>query len=128
AQDDVLRGIENVVGPEFGERLYGDAGVDRLYGDGGVDQLYGNGGDDLLHGGSGGDLLDGGAGTDTADYTGDFGAVWVDLATGQGRWNNAQDDVLTGIENVVGTEFGDRLYGDAGVNQLYGKGGSDALW
>src|SRR5205085_12214681 len=98
AQDDVLTGIENVVGTEFGDRLYGDAGVNQLYGNGGDDQLYGNGGDDLLHGGSGGDLLDGGAGTGTAGYAGDFGAVWVDLATGQGRWDNAQDDGLDGSE------------------------------
>jgi len=35
--------------------------------------------------------------------------------------------VLTGIENVRGTSWGDRLYGSAGANKLYGEDGNDRL-
>src|SRR3546814_6004938 len=60
-----------------------------------------------------------------SDYTGNFGAVWVDLATGIGRWNYAEGDNFVSIENVTGTDFGDRLYGSEGINVLRGGKGTD---
>src|SRR3546814_7486217 len=62
-----------------------------------------------------------------SDYTGNFGAVWVDLATGIGRWNYAEGDNFVSIENVTGTDFGDRLYGSEGINVLRGGKGTDII-
>ncbi|PKQ00909.1 MAG: hypothetical protein CVT74_01805 [Alphaproteobacteria bacterium HGW-Alphaproteobacteria-13] len=128
AHGDALVGIENVVGTDWGDWLYGSAEANKLYGGDGDDRLYGGDGDDLLSGGRGADLLDGGAGEDTADYSGNYGAVWIDLAAGTGTWNWAHGDVLVGLENVVGTSWGDWLYGSAGTNKLYGGDGDDLLF
>jgi len=45
------------------------------------------------------------------------------------RWYNALDerDTLISIENITGTNFKDRLTGDAGANTIAGGGGSDRL-
>lgn len=49
---------------DFGETLFGTAGVDRIEGLGGNDRIEGRAGNDQLLGGSGNDLLFGGAGSD----------------------------------------------------------------
>lgn len=109
AQGDVLTGIEDLIGTAFGDVLSGDAGDNRLTG------------------GLGADQLNGGAGADVADYTAEFGAVNVNLATGVGVWNAAHGDSLTGIESVIGTAYGDVLTGDAGDNRLWGGAGANQL-
>ena len=127
AHGDTLTSIENLVGTDYGDWLYGSADANALNGGKGEDRLLGREGSDRLSGGAGADLLDGGAGEDIADYAGNYGAVWIDLAAGTGTWNWAHGDVLTGIENVRGTSWGDRLYGSAGANKLYGEDGNDRL-
>lgn len=135
----------DLTGNEFGNEIYGNDGANRLHGGGGNDhlagysgnddlvggdgddRLEGGGGNDGLNGGAGADNLDGGDGVDTATYAGNPGAVWIDLAAGTARWNSAEGDRLTAIENVVGTDDSDRLYGDAGVNHLIGGLGDDLL-
>jgi Ca2+-binding RTX toxin-like protein len=56
---------------------------------------------------------------------------YVDAATGvQVNLNPGaafNPDVLTSIENVVGSAFADTLTGDAGANALSGGAGNDAL-
>ena len=64
-------------------------GDDRWW-EGYADQLFGRGGDDTLRGGRGADLLHGGEGQDTVDYSTSPGRVYVDLARGQGFWNDAE--------------------------------------
>lgn len=109
AQGDMLDSIENVAGTAWSDWLYGDGRANVLRGNGGAD------------------TLDGRAGTDTADYSASAGAVIVDLAAGGGLWNDAQGDVLAGIENLSGSASNDWLYGDAQNNILKGNAGSDAL-
>jgi uncharacterized protein (TIGR01370 family) len=86
-------------------------------------------GDDRLDGGRGNDVIDGGAGTDTAAYESiSTGPVTVDL-----RLSGAQDtgaggiDTLVGIENLVGSAFGDTLTGNDLANYLGGGAGADTL-
>ena len=43
------------------------------------------------------------------------------------RCSHAQGDTLISIENVQGSNFGDRLEGTDGQNWLYGNGGDDVL-
>ena len=108
------------------DTLNGFAGVDLLFGGGGRDLLDGGDGNDLLIGGAGTDTLVGGAGIDTVRYD-SSAAVRVVLATGRGDFGDAEGDVITGVENVVGTVFNDALYGSAVANTLSGLGGGDII-
>lgn len=107
--------------------LTGGSGNDSLTGGFGPDTLLGNAGDDRLIGGGGADLLDGGPGNDTGDYSAASGSVNVNLATGAGLGSDAANDVLTGIENLIGSAFKDTLVGDAGHNSLSGGAGADRI-
>lgn len=127
AEGDTLASIDAVIGTTWGDRLIGDGSSNRLDGGAGDDVLLAGGGHDVLVGGLGRDRLDGGTGTDTADYSTAYGAIWIDLAAGVGRWNYADGDGLSGIENVVGTAYGDTLAGNAANNVLTGGGGADSF-
>jgi Ca2+-binding RTX toxin-like protein len=129
ADGDTLTGVENVRGSSFGDELYGANGADNaLYGLGGNDTLDGLGGNDTLEGGAGSDTLLGDGGVDTASYADATGGVIVRLFNGTAFNNVANGDVLTSIENVLGSSFGDELYGANGVNNaLFGDEGNDTL-
>ncbi len=108
AQGDRLEGIERLIGSAFGDVLTGDAF------------------DNVLAGGAGADRLTGGAGIDTADYSASGAAVTVVLG-GIGSGGDAEGDVLSEIENLVGSGFGDMLVGDGAANALSGGAGDDRL-
>ncbi|MEZ5840751.1 MAG: tandem-95 repeat protein [Hyphomicrobiales bacterium] len=136
AAGDIYTGIEELIGTGFGDRLGGDDFDNRLDGRGGADLLEGRGGDDVLvggagndtlEGGAGSDLLDGGEGTDTADYFLSLAAVSVSLAAGSADGGDATGDTLVSIENLIGSDFADRLEGDEYDNLLYGRRGDDVL-
>jgi Ca2+-binding RTX toxin-like protein len=117
AQGDRLVGIENVTGSGFNDILVGD-GLKNV--------LAGGAGNDILIGGAGADTLYGGAGVDTASYETSAAGVAVDL-TAAWQGGDASGDVLISIEDLVGSDFGDRLSGDAGSNRLAGNDGADIL-
>ncbi len=120
-----LTDIENLVGTANNDKLWGDAG----------DNIFGyTGGFDLIDGR--GDGLEG----DTVDFSLFDSAIWVDLANASGKeaWTKDKADLgsggiwrlaadLTDIENIEGTDFNDKLWGDAGNNGLGGQGGDDLL-
>ncbi|MBC6442774.1 MAG: hypothetical protein GDA53_06570 [Rhodobacteraceae bacterium] len=108
--------------------INGTAGDDTLEGAAGTDWLYGLAGNDVLEGGAGADLINGGAGSDTAAYTGSNAGVDVNLATARGAGGHAQGDVLTGIENLAGSNHRDTLTGDDGDNRLWGGAGDDIFY
>lgn len=74
-----------------------------------------------------GDDYDGGAGNDTVSYDGSDAAVNVDLAAGSGTGGAAQNDTLSDIEAVIGSDFDDTLRGDSGANTLDGGAGDDRI-
>jgi Ca2+-binding RTX toxin-like protein len=78
-------------------------------------------------GGAGPDQLKGGMGAQAADYSTAPGAVAVSLATGTGSLGDANGDVLTDIENLIGSAYADTLVGNAGSNVLVGGAGNDML-
>ncbi|WP_442578704.1 choice-of-anchor Q domain-containing protein [Mesorhizobium sp. ASY16-5R] len=94
-----------------------------------ADTIVGGLGNDILRGGAGGDTIDGGLGVDTADYSGSALGVSVNLnlAIPQISSGDAQDDILTGIENLRGGGLVDQLTGDFGDNVLDGRAGADIL-
>ncbi len=110
-----------------GVSLNGTPNADRLIGTVADDVIDANGGDDLLIGLGGGDILAGGAGIDTVSYEDSSAAVQISLESGTAFGGDAEGDVLTGIENVIGSAFNDYIRGDTGDNVLWGGAGDDEL-
>lgn len=137
-QADYLQGDDNpniLMGGDSVDTLFGGGDMDSLYGGIGRDNIDGGMGNDFLEGGAGFDILNGGEGTDSLSYMESSAGVTVNLAgdldsrsfvigaTG----GDAQGDVFTSIENLIGSDFNDYLQGDAGNNTIDGKDGSDIL-
>ncbi|MGE4440458.1 MAG: cadherin-like domain-containing protein [Desulfomicrobium sp.] len=143
AEGDTLVGIENVIGSAFADSIVGNAEHNFFDGGAGDDTLLGGIGNDTLRGGTGADFMDGGIdgtwvdfrgqtqtahGQDLADYSTSDAAVNVDLTrTGAQSGGHAEGDTLVGIEDVVGTRFGDVITGDAKDNRLWGGDGDDTI-
>ena len=103
--------------------------ANTLTGAAGNDILSGGAGNDTLIGGAGADTLTGGADVDTASYVGSTAAVTVNLtiAMAQTSTGDASGDILSGIENLIGTGLNDTLTGDGASNSLDGGDGNDTL-
>lgn len=104
---DSLSGINVVVGSAHNDVIRGDAKMN------------------LIIGLEGDDTINGGWGNDAVAYLFSQQPVAVDieygLATGEGT------DRLSGIEAVMGSDFGDQISGDEGNNALFGGLGNDSL-
>lgn len=121
-------GDDFLTGGNGKETMFGGFGDDYLTGGIGKDILYGGFGDDVLNGGAANDILDGGSGNDTATYATATTGVEVTLAVaGAQNTGGAGTDTLVSIENLVGSNFGDSLTGDALANMLNGLSGNDTL-
>jgi Ca2+-binding RTX toxin-like protein len=105
----------------------GLGGNDVLTGVEGDETLNGGSGDDLLSGETGNDVLDGGQGVDTASYATALEGVRADPDAGTATVE-AETDVLTGVENLIGSPFEDHLTGSTGPNRIAGGGGLDLLF
>lgn len=118
AAGDIISNFENVIGSAYNDELIGDAGANRL--DGGA-------GNDILEGGAGADTLIGGAGVDAARYAASLAGVTVDLNISgpQASGGDAAGDTLAAVENVIGSNFNDNLFGSAAANSLSGGAGND---
>ena len=136
AEGDVIADIENVIGSEYSDLLIGDDGANRLDGGDGADDLRGGAGDDELWGGDGSDFffgdagadeLQGGANIDRVYYDKSDEAVTVDLGEGTAEGGHAEGDVITDIEDISGSEYGDFLVGNDITNYLFGNAGDDEL-
>ncbi len=84
--------------------------------------------DDLFQSTAAAETFNGGEGMDTVSYQGLPGGVVVSLLSTRAQSTGAGGtDTLIGIENLVGTDFADRLTGDIGANKLAGGSGKDTL-
>jgi serralysin len=133
ATGDTYSSIEGLSGSQFndtltgnavGNNLYGHDGNDRLVGLAGRDYIVGGSGDDVLEGGADGDWLIGGAGTDFVAYT---TAVTANLSDASQNTGEAAGDSYEGIEGIYGSNYADRLTGNALNNTIYGGWGEDML-
>ena len=89
------------------------------------DTIIGDAGDNIIRGNYGADVIDGGAGFDTADYSKATEGVHVDLASGQGLAGEAQGDLLSNIEKLVGSNYADYLTGSTADEVFDGGRGND---
>ncbi len=88
----------------------------------------GNSLNNTLYAGAGNNTLDGSTGTDTVSYVYAAAGVTVSLATLLAQTTGGSgSDKLIGIENLVGSNFNDRLTGNSGANSLSGGAGNDIL-
>ena len=132
-KDDTLeggQGDDTLIGGNGTDILIGGVGDDTLYGEDGNDTMMGNSGNDVFIPGPGADLIDGGPGRDTVLYQGDHvkgQGVYVNLLTGQGRYADAEGDVLKDVETVIGTIFSDILLSGYESSLLKGSDGNDTL-
>jgi Ca2+-binding RTX toxin-like protein len=124
--------------------INGTTAADTLWGGDAADVIDGLGGDDVLHGGAGADTLRGGSGNDIfypgpgddrveggpgldAIFLTTAGPAAIDLQlsgpqdTGEGR------DTITGVEDVVGSNFNDRIFGNGERNLILGRSGDDLI-
>ncbi|MCE7887346.1 MAG: type I secretion C-terminal target domain-containing protein [Alphaproteobacteria bacterium PRO2] len=121
-------------------------GSDYVAAGAGDDVIYGDAGNDILRGGMGNDLIVGGnegdpaTDRDTVSYIGAVAGVTMFLnnrTTYVATDGDGSYDMLIGIENVIGTDFADRIdgqdevnntiIGGLGADRLYGGGGNDHL-
>jgi Ca2+-binding RTX toxin-like protein len=94
--------------------------------------LNGGEGDDFLQGTVGNDKFRGGTGDDTASFVTAFSnsatGVTVNLnLSGAQNTGAAGFDSLSGIENLIGSQYNDTLTGDANANVIEGGAGNDAI-
>ncbi len=141
-------------GPGDGDVLYGGPGDDPLnggpgngdhvYGGLGADQVNGGPGDfDVVRGDEGFDHMDGGGGshdiasfaTDSPPGAGGFGfnGVYVDLpngiayGAGFGVGKTHGTDMLSNVEDVIGSPFDDKIVGDGQDNRIDAGLGNDTI-
>jgi Ca2+-binding RTX toxin-like protein len=116
-------GAPSVVYAEFQ-----DIDTIQIRGGTGNDIFAGQSNSDIFEGGLGNDHLDGGQGFDFASYAHAAVGVTVNLSlSGAQRSYGSDDDTLTNIEGVIGSQHDDVLAGNAGDNKLQGLAGSNRL-
>ena len=105
------------------------SGIEGFITGSGDDSINGGAGDQILDGGAGNDTLTGGAGIDAASYSRSANGVTVDLnnSSAQSSTGDANGDILSGIENLLGSRQNDDLSGDSNANYLFGNEGDDTL-
>ncbi|HEV2815914.1 MAG TPA: calcium-binding protein, partial [Allosphingosinicella sp.] len=114
-----------LIGNEFGQEIYGNAGANYLDGGSGNDTLVGFGGDDSY-------VVD-----DASDYVAESAGGGNDIVYVRGNFtlgSGQEVETLAALSQagtapivIVGNEFNQTLYGNAGANYLDGGSGNDTL-
>jgi Ca2+-binding RTX toxin-like protein len=110
----------------------GGSGNDLLIGGHGIDEISGGSGNDWMRGGANGDDYSGGDGSDTVSYADNMPSAdtttGVDVNLGSGSAITPDGtETLSGVENVLGSAFDDRLQGTGGADGLDGGPGDDKI-
>jgi Ca2+-binding RTX toxin-like protein len=136
--------VIDIVGNDFGQAIFGNAGTNSLAGAGGNDTLWGLVGNDVLDGGLGADNAVGGAGDDIyavdngADLvfeTAGNGSDRVLVYTGYALGAGAEVELLATANqasvqpfDLTGNELANNIQANNGANTLRGLGGNDVLF
>ncbi|MEM6761696.1 MAG: hypothetical protein AAF615_02355 [Pseudomonadota bacterium] len=106
---DTITGIEDVIGSEGADFIFGDANDNTIFLSEGRDTLAGKGGND--------DAVDG-----SLLATG----VDIDLAAGTAVVDGVTQTLQT-FENATGSDFADNIIGSTAINNLAGGAGNDVI-
>ena len=117
---------DTLTGTAGDDVIVSGAGNDSIAGGGGNDRICAGDGDDAFNGEAGQDTFDGGTGRDRLTYINATAAVDVDMVAGTATGGGVVE-TFTGLEDVVGSAFSDRLVGDAGPNLLVAGMGADRV-
>ncbi|GIT90463.1 hypothetical protein JANAI62_00550 [Jannaschia pagri] len=138
-------GVDNVSGGDGDDWIHGGADRDVLQGGSGNDLIQGGTGDDVLDGGEGRNTLEGGVGDDIIiagvdaetihggqgedliSFAGSLSRVVVNIGVNFTSGGAAEGDVISGFEQLVGSNFDDVLVGSSGNNVISGQRGADRL-
>jgi Ca2+-binding RTX toxin-like protein len=127
---DTLISIETIVGGSGNDTLTGLEDASDTIAGNGTETLKGAGGDDWFKMTTGdSDKVIGGEGSDTIDFSNNAfiaSRVVVDLDGGVAT-GGAGSNLVTEIENVVGTDYNDTIRGSGDANKLEGGSGSDYI-
>lgn len=124
---DGSKGDDTLEGGAGADTLIGGAGGDSLTGGDGADVVKAGGGSDRIVAGDGADSYDGGSGKDYLNTAEATGGLRLDLGAGTLSAKGLGANTLKAIENVFGTDFADRMVGDAKGNRLYGFDRKDLI-
>ena len=130
---DDLIDVEGITGTEFDDTLVGNDDTNGISAGPGNDTLQGLGSgtfeegmSDFLAPGEGDDDVDGGGGHDFISYDqGCFNGVNVDLQAGTAT--GFGEDTVAKVEGVFGSDCGDTLIGDDGVNAFVPLASDDTI-
>jgi Ca2+-binding RTX toxin-like protein len=128
AVGDVFTAIEQFEGTQHDDTMVAGSMGLVFKGLGGTDSLIGGVGDDIFEGGQGADTINGGGGRDFAIYMDSGEAVAVNLSTRTATGGDAVGDILTSIDNLVGSKQNDTLTGSNLSNYIFGYRGNDLLY
>jgi Ca2+-binding RTX toxin-like protein len=105
--------------------IVGTGGNDDITGTAGADVIVAGGGDDTIDGLAGDDRICGGDGADTVTYASSATGVSANLSTNTAVGDG--NDRFASIENLVGSPFGDVLWGSNDPNTIQGGDGPDIV-
>lgn len=126
---EITWGNDTVFAGEGNDTIWDFDGTSNMYHDiwlASDDLIYGGKGNDQIFAGLGADTIDGGEGVDELNYVYSKSGVTVDLQTGRGTGGNAQGDVISSIEILIGSNHNDKLTAIDGAD-IYGGDGHDVL-
>ena len=105
-------------------------GADQIRGVNGRDAISAGAGNDVIHGQANPDTIDGGAGFDRAMYGYATAGLVIDVSdpdAGSASDGDAgnDDDIVSFVENVTGTNFADRILGARNLANVFAGGPGD---
>ncbi|MEM7237429.1 MAG: calcium-binding protein [Pseudomonadota bacterium] len=118
--------FEMLVGSNFNDVLVGSAEANTIDGGLGNDSHFGGNGNDTFIQSAGADVFNGGVGSDTVDYSSSDAFVFA-RTDGFASFGASAGDTFVSVENLIGTDLGDILIGNAGANNLLGGLGNDRI-
>ena len=132
AEGDTYTGIESVSGSKFNDVIIAQQ-VERgewsgfISGGEGDDVIWGGPDAESITGGPGADILHGGPGTDDwLFYTNSPAGVTVNLVENTASGGDAEGDIVSGFEQIRGSQYDDHLTLSGG-GMIEGLGGADTL-
>ena len=120
-------GDDNLVGTADADVISALGGNDTIDGAGGDDIINGNDGDDIILGSAGADSITGGEGFDTVDYSNSASGITLG-GGGALTGGDAEGDTISGVEVIIGSDFGDSFRLRSGVIEYRGGGGNDSAF